>query len=276
MNRAKQLPLSVAMYVLVWIASLKAIAPIVAWVGNSFTALAVTGFLAALAANASGMILYRKRRLREVGLQWNAASARNTALGIAGGAGSAASVIGISLVSGAARLRTVPNEDATWATAVFVITLLALGAAGEEMFFRGYGFQVLIRMFGAWATIVPIGVVFALLHAANPAATPLAIANTAGFGILFGYAFLRSGDLWLPIGLHFGWNFTLPIFGVNISGFTMGFTNYAIEWTAGPLWSGGDYGVEGSLLTSGVLLVLSAFVWRAPVLRQRIAIIEDA
>ena len=142
MDRAKQLPLSVGMYVLVWVVCLKTLAPIVAWIGNSFAALAVTGLLAALACNACGMVLYQKRRLVAIGLQWNAASARNAALGIAGGAGSASMVIGVALLTGAARLRTVANEDATWATAVFVITLLAFGAAGEEIFFRGYGFQV--------------------------------------------------------------------------------------------------------------------------------------
>ncbi len=275
MDRFKKLPLSVLMYVLVWVVCLKALAPIVAWIGNSFAALAVSGFLAALACNACGMVLYRKRRLLEIGLQWNAASAKNAALGVAGGAGSASLVIGIPLLAGAASLRSIANEDATWATAVFVIALLALGAAGEEMFFRGYGFQVLLRSFGPWATVVPVGIIFAMMHAANPASTPLALANTAGFGILFGYAFLRSGDLWLPIGLHFGWNLTLPIFGVNISGFTMGFTNYAVDWIAGPLWSGGDYGVEASVLTSAVLFLLAAFVMRAPVRRQKIELLEE-
>ena len=134
--------------------------------------------------------------------------------------------------------------------------LLAAGAVGEEMFFRGYGFQVLLATCGPWATVVPVGVVFALLHSANPNATWLGIVNTAGFGILFGYAYLRSRDLWLPIGLHFGWNFTLPLFGVNVSGLRMRMTGHEMVWTAGKLWSGGDYGPEASLLTSGVMVLL--------------------
>ena len=83
------------------------------------------------------------------------------------------------------------------------------------------------------ATIVPVGVAFALLHIGNPNATWLGIANTAGFGVLFGYAYLRSRDLWLPVGLHFGWNFTLPLFGVNVSGLKMNVTGYEMSWTAG-------------------------------------------
>src|SRR5262249_815964 len=99
----------------------------------------------------------------------------------------------------------------------------------------------------------------------NPGATPLALVNTAGFGILFGYSFLRSGDLWMPIGLHFGWNFTLPLFGVNVSGLTMKLTSHQMQWSAGSLWRGGEYGPEGSMLTTMTLLALVVFVWKAPV-----------
>jgi membrane protease YdiL (CAAX protease family) len=96
----------------------------------------------------------------------------------------------------------------------------------------------------------------------------LSTAITAGFGILFGYAYLRSRDLWLPIGLHFGWNFTLPLFGVNISGLRIRVTGYELSWTAGKLWSGGEYGPEASILTAGVLILLAAYLWKAPVRRQ--------
>ena len=143
------------------------------------------------------------------------------------------------------------------------------GAASEEIMFRGYGFQMLLRVWGPFTTVFTVGAVFAVLHANNPHATSLALVNTAGFGALFGWAFLRSGDLWMPIGLHFGWNFTLPLFGVNISGFTIRLMGYQMVWSAGPLWSGGEYGPEGSILTTIVLVALALFIWRAPVRNQR-------
>jgi membrane protease YdiL (CAAX protease family) len=116
--------------------------------------------------------------------------------------------------------------------------------------------------------VLPVGILFALLHGSNPSVTNLALANTAGFGILFGYAYLRSRDLWLPIGLHFGWNFTVPLFGENLSGLRMNVTGYEMSWTAGRVWSGGEYGPEASILTSAVLVVLFVFLWKAPVRRQ--------
>jgi hypothetical protein len=193
---------------------------------------------------------------------------RNLGLGLAGGCGSAALVLAIPLLVGAAQITGLAGAETHSGTIAFVAVMLLFGAAGEEILFRGYGFQVLLVTLGPVATILPVGVLFAFLHAGNPNATVLGLANTAGFGILFGYAFLRSRDLWLPIGLHFGWNLTLPLAGVNVSGLKIGMTGYTMEWTAGPLWSGGEYGIEASVLTTAVLLILFAWLRKAPLRRQ--------
>jgi hypothetical protein len=80
--------------------------------------------------------------------------------------------------------------------------------------------------------------------------------------------------LWLPIGLHFGWNLTLPLFGVNVSGLRMDETGYEMSWTACALWSGGAYGPEASVLTSAVVVLLSLYVWKAPIRRQTSLLID--
>jgi hypothetical protein len=188
--------------------------------------------------------------------------------------GAAALVLAGPLLIHAARIERDPGSPASLSSFFFVSVLLLFGSAGEELLFRGFGFQVLLRALGPWTTIVPVGVVFATLHAGNPNATWLGLANTAGFGIVFGYAFLRSHDIWLPIGLHFGWNFTLPLFGVNVSGLTMRLTGFTMRWSAGALWSGGEYGPEASILTSAVLLLLFAYLWKAPIRRQPSALLD--
>ena len=127
---------------------------------------------------------------------------------------------------------------------------------GEELLFRGYAFQLLIRSVGPFATILPTSVIFGLMHSWNLNATAMGIVNTVAWGILLGYAVWRTGALWLPIGLHFGWNVALPLLGSNLSGFTMGVTGYTLEWNVGVLWSGGGYGVEGSLLTTAIVVAL--------------------
>ena len=238
------------------------------WLGGYLVGITATGLISAIFANWLGMRIYENRQVVELGFWWNRASAENLGFGVLGGAGSACVVLLPPLALGMARFTPTPDEPSTFGTLAFVTILLAAGAVGEELFFRGYGFQLLLGALGPYATILPVGVVFALLHSANPNANWFAIANTAGFGIVFGYAYLRSRDLWLPIGLHFGWNFTLPLFGVNLSGLRMKVTGYEMAWTAGNLWSGGAYGPEASILTSAVLLALFVFLWKAPIRRQ--------
>jgi membrane protease YdiL (CAAX protease family) len=271
-----RLAVRAGVYVLLYFAIAYLFGPLFGWVGGILVGVTVTGIVAGLTANAYALHIFEHRPLREIGFQWNRDSARNLGLGLAGGAGAASLAVLLPLVAGAASFRLTPEEAPSLGAKLFIPFLLLLGAAGEEILFRGYGFQLLLRGLGAYSTIVPAGVLFALLHAANPSAWDykLGLVNTACFGILFGYAFLRSHDVWLPIGLHYGWNVTLPLFGVNVSGITMRLTGYALEWAAGPLWSGGEYGLEASILTTGLLVPLWFYVAKAPVRRQPNALLD--
>jgi membrane protease YdiL (CAAX protease family) len=158
-----------------------------------------------------------------------------------------------------------PQQQSGFGPLLFVSLVLLFGAIGEEMLFRGYAFQLLMGSIGRFATILPVSVLFAAAHASNQNVTWLGLINTIGFGIVLGYAVARSGDLWLAIGLHFGWNWTLPLFGVNLSGFTMGVSGFTMRWKASELWSGGSYGPEGSVLTCGIIVALMFYLAKAPV-----------
>src|SRR5260370_39585573 len=97
------------------------------------------------------------------------------AWGLAGGSASAPFGLAPPLALGAAHLRTEPAN--TWHLGVFlfVMSMLFLGAAGEEILFRGYGFQVLVRSAGPLATILPAGVVFGAVHASTPPVSRLCV-----------------------------------------------------------------------------------------------------
>ena len=108
----------------------------------------------------------------------------------------------------------------------------------------------------AFATILPVAIIFGLMHLSNANATLLGAMNTAVWGVLFGYACYKTSALWLPIGIHFGWNVMQPLTGANLSGFTMRVTGYALHQHAGPWLSGGAYGPEGSVLATAAAVVL--------------------
>lgn len=250
---------------------------IIAFLGVPILVVATLGtFAAAAVANAIVLRIYERGQLADIGLEWTAASRRNLAIGAAGGVCAALIVLAGPLLVRAADLQAVPNEPFHWPSALFVSIVLLFGAVGEEMLFRGYAFQVLVKAIGPFATILPVSVLFGLAHSGNLNFSGLALINTMLWGIVLGYAFLLSGDLWLPIGLHFGWNWTLPWFGANLSGFTMGITGYSMHWKIGGLWSGGAYGPEGGLLTSVTVVAVFFYLQRAPIQHQEAFLLQEA
>lgn len=254
---------------------LNLIATVAQFLGRNMVAQTVSPLLAASLLGGLAMAIFESRGLTDLGLHWRNEAKRNLLVGTAIGAGGAAILILAPVVAGVAHFNSVPDAGFSPLTAVFTLALLFCGAAGEEIAFRGFPLQFLMRGYGAWVAIIGIGILFGLLHGFNPGSTPLSMANTAGFGILFGIALWRSHDLWLPIGLHFGWNATLPFLGVDLSGFTIQVVGYRVVWNAGALWSGGSYGPEASILASLVLLIMFVVVWKVPV-RKGAAYLLDA
>lgn len=114
--------------------------------------------------------------------------------------------------------------------------LLALAAAThaaiiEELVFRGVILQVVERLWTHWGAILVSGLSFAALHIfapfdLSPAWWVLVMAG----GIGFGWVFLASGrNLWLPIGLHLGFNLgVFTLFGLP------GETRGAVVWQGAP------------------------------------------
>ncbi len=251
------LVLRVGLFVLIGWLSLQIFGIALFWLtGNKVITATMATFAAAALANAITVRIYERGELSALGLGWAKTSSREFLLGLASGVGSACAVLLLPISTGAAFFAPVPASEHVWASVALVLFVLLFAAFGEEMLFHGYAFQLLIRRLGAFATILPAAVIFGLAHLGNENSTWRGIGNTMLFGVLFGYAYLRTSALWLPIGLHFGWNVVLPLFGANLSGFTMGVTGYELRWKTSEVVSGGAYGPEGSILTTGVVVVL--------------------
>jgi len=219
-------------------------------------------FASAAISNGVALRIYEGSRMTRVGLGWSHGARQTLFAGIGMGAVAAAVVILLPVIFQLASLEWKGSPQ--WVSFLFVSIVLLFGAFGEELLFRGYGFQALVKAFGPFQTILPISMFFGLVHAGNPGATPLGILNTVLWGVLLGFAYVRTGSLWLSIGLHYGWNWALPLFGVNLSGFTLNVTGLTVHWRSGVLVSGGDYGPEGSLLTTAIVGVLFYMLWKAP------------
>jgi membrane protease YdiL (CAAX protease family) len=229
-------------------------------------------FMTGLIANFLTLRIFDRRPLADIGLAGGPGTSWNFILGIVCGGGAAALMLLAPLLAQTGHLAPRENSGFAWSSLIFYLAVILFGAAGEEMIFRGYAFQLLVEKIGPFATVLPVGVIFGLAHSFNPHATRLGVLNTMLWGILLGYSFLRSHDLWLPIGLHYGWNAVLPLFGVNLSGLTIEITRYFYRWDLTPLWSGGNYGPEGGLLTTIFGVALFFALARAPIRPQTAAI----
>jgi uncharacterized protein len=217
---------------------------------GSVVSSALAVFAAGLVANGVPVRIFERGLLADIGLGWSPAAPREFLGGMGLGTVAAAGILGGAVASGAARFAALPSAGHPGAAIVPAAMTLLFGAIGEELLFRGYAFQLLVRVIGPFATILPSSLLFGMVHLSNQNASAGGIVNTVVWGVVLGYAFVRTQALWLPIGLHFGWNLTLPLFGVKLSGFTMGMTSYTLEWRASALWSGGSYGPEASVLTT--------------------------
>jgi hypothetical protein len=230
--------------------------------GGLLVVSALSAFATGALANAVVARGWERGQLSDFGLGWTPASGRELATGIACGAFGAALIVMVALVSGLANFEATPIAERAWGGIPILIVLLLFGSVGEELVFHGYAFQHLVRHMGEFATVLPVGILFGLLHLGNQNVTLLAVLNTIAWGVLLGCAYLRTRSLWLPIGMHFGWNVATPFLGVNLSGFTIAVTGYELHWRTGVLWSGGAYGLEGGLFTTVVVAGLFVVLYR--------------
>jgi uncharacterized protein len=140
--------------------------------------------------------------------------------------------------------------------------LLIAGAVTEELLFRGVIFRLIEEWAGTWIALAVSAVLFGAVHAANPGATRVsssAIALEAG--VLLAAAFVVTRNLWLPIGLHFAWNFLEgPVYGTQVSGHTF-VTSALAAQVRGPVFlTGGSFGPEAGLPAMVTCLVAAALL----------------
>ena len=137
------------------------------------------------------------------------------------------------------------------------LALFLCVAVFQEVAMRGCIFQTLERRWGSGIALVASSLFFGLLHLGSPVeglstgewlVGPFFLAFETGF--LFTAAYLLTRRLWLPIGLHLGWNFfETSIYGTANSGAWENDPNTLFAGHAhGPfLLTGGSFGPEASI-----------------------------
>ena len=149
--------------------------------------------------------------------------------------------------------------------------IFILAAAAEEMLFRGYPLQTMMRALPFLAAVIPSSVLFAYVHLDNPnVAWGFTFVNTTLAGFWLAVAYLRTRSLWFPLGLHWAWNWTMgALLGLPVSGITSLTRAPLLRATdTGPAWlTGGAYGIEGGAACTAALVISTIFIWKTRLLK---------
>jgi membrane protease YdiL (CAAX protease family) len=176
--------------------------------------------------------------------------------------------IGVLVAMGAA---TYAPDLATFNVAALALGMLVcfFNVVTQEALVRSYMFQELWGKYGAWiATLVTTTVFLAIHTGALIQGTQglIAGANILLASLLLSLAYVRTGQLWLAIGIHLGWNgLQGPVLGINVTGLDLGFGHWRLfEFPGDALLTGGAMGVEGGLIgligpAIGIAIVAFAF-----------------
>jgi len=131
----------------------------------------------------------------------------------------------------------------------------------EELLSRGYHLQTIASGTNLFWGVIISSAVFGLLHLANPSASWVSTAGIFFAGIFLAYGYIRTRQLWLPIGLHIGWNFCEGVvFGFPVSGLDI-YALTRIEVTGPEIWTGGPFGPEAGLIVLPALLVGALLIY---------------
>jgi hypothetical protein len=216
-----------------------------------------TGFLFVLAATWICVAL-RRESLASVGFRLDRRWAADLAWGTLLGGGVMLLAALLAWAAGGVRFALDPARSA--GSLVYGLWAFLCVSLFEEALFRGFLFQRLRDGLGTTPTQVLLAAFFAVAHWNNPgmvgATKAWATVDIALAAVFLGLAYLRTGSLALPIGIHLGWNWTQG----NVLGFGVSGTTGRPGWLKPvfqdrPEWvTGGAFGLEASVF--GVLAVL--------------------
>ena len=128
-----------------------------------------------------------------------------------------------------------------------------------------------------WVGIGLTSLLFAFAHNNNPDANRLSWLNTLLAGVWFAAAYLKTRDLWFPLGIHVMWNWLQgPVFGINVSGITGFSPDPVLRATdVGPAWlTGGSYGIEGGVACTFALVVSTVIIYYLPAVKPTEEMLE--
>lgn len=166
-------------------------------------------------------------------------------------------VIALLTIFGTIGVKENPEAISFHFIGVFFLLLIGyvVQGAAEEILARGWQFQVIAARYKTWLGAVISSVLFALLHGLNVGVSVLAIVNLLLFSFLLILLILHHRSIWAACGWHTAWNWAMEnVFGLKVSGSEGGDSLLDLTANGPTIITGGDFGPEGSIFTTVVLI----------------------
>ena len=183
-------------------------------------------------------------------------------------------LVGFAIFSAAVLLCVITGSlkleglSSTFSVGIFILFGLGYMIQGmsEEVLCRGYMMVSIARRYPIWLAVLLNSLFFAALHLGNSGISVLALINLTLFGIFASVYFIKRGNIWGIGAIHSIWNFVQGNFyGIKVSGIETSCTvleSVSVEGRG--LINGGDFGLEGGLAITFVLVFGTAFLLLIP------------
>lgn len=219
------------------------------------------------------VVTFERRGLATIG--FNAKGPLRFVRGYLVGCGFLIAVIGLIYALGGYKVENagfwVAPTLASIVPILLYMTMFIIQGSSEEIWMRGWLMQIVASRHGIiWGLIIN-SLIFGALHLGNIKPSPElwgGAANVALFGVFISLYALKERSLWGVCGWHAAWNWLLGAgFGLEVSGMKLKVAPLVVDLmdTPGTPWwiSGGSWGPEASIITTGVLAAgIAVLVWK--------------
>lgn len=211
----------------------------------------------------------QKRKMRTLGFV-KKGFLKEYLLGLAAGFICFSLIVVLGVITGGLKVEGISAEFSIGMFALFALGFMVQGMA-EEVMCRGYFMISYARRYPMYAAVLANALVFAALHIPNSGMTVLSFVNLALFGIFASVYMIYRGSIWGVGAFHSIWNLVQGNFyGIKVSG--MELSNSFLRMTpveGRDLLSGGDFGLEGSIWVTIVLIAGTVFMYYSMSKKQK-------
>jgi membrane protease YdiL (CAAX protease family) len=240
-------------------------APFASWTHSILWVVANCGL------TAGALIVLRwfdRRPTALLGLGFNPGWVRESSAGLVSGFCATGVLAVILIVSGSVSVAVSPQPAESLASMPRYLFIFLMAATVEELVFRGYPLQVLAEGSRRWIAGALLCIIFTMGHANNPDVTIIGIVNIFLASIVLTVLYFQTRRLWLPIAIHLSWNFSQSwLLGFDVSGIEIDDKLLVMTPTGSDLISGGEFGLEGSILSTILFVIVTVWLLVRPVLR---------